>query len=101
MNYYLLPIGTQDRVAILPLKIIPNSFIRQIEDCMVYFTDLQIKAIKENLSLYPLENKEIIEKLNDLKAACADAYVQKYGVFSSSIYDASKLFHRKKVCIYF
>ena len=94
-------VGTQHRVPVFLSTTIPNSFVQQIEDCMKYFTDLQIKAIKENLSLYPLKSDAILEKLDNLKVTCANAYIQKYGVFSSSVYDASKLFSKKKVCIYY
>lgn len=65
---------------------------------MKYFTDLQIRAIEENLSLHPLKTDEILEKLDNLKVSCANMYIQKYGIFASNIYDASKLFSKKKVC---
>lgn len=58
-----------------------------------------MRAIEENLSLYPLKNDEILEKLDNLKVSCANIYIQKYGIFASNIYDASKLFSKKKVCI--
>lgn len=68
---------------------------------MKYFTDLQIRAIEENLSLHPLKTDEILEKLENLKVTCANMYIQKYGIFANNIYDASKLFSKKKVCIHY
>lgn len=92
-------LGVKNSMTIFPLSSIPKSFLQQVEECMSYFTNLQINAIKENLMLYPLKDDKIIQQLNDLKEVCVKEYVQRYHVDSSIICNYWKLYQPKKqVC---
>lgn len=96
LDHYKHVYRTKKIMAFYSKSEIPKSFLQQLEECSHFFANLQITAIKQNIALHPIKDDKFVQKLNDLKESCAEAFVQKYSLRSCALYDACKLYSTKK-----
>ncbi|XP_012690972.2 cap-specific mRNA (nucleoside-2'-O-)-methyltransferase 2 [Clupea harengus] len=67
-------------VGLFPVHCIPESFLRQHEEVCVFFHDLQVATIKENLELFGRMGSEVKDRLERVRASTALYYTQHFQV---------------------
>ncbi|CAF4838009.1 unnamed protein product [Pieris macdunnoughi] len=73
--------GTElySNLALFPLDMIPDSFIKQIEECAYYFCSLQCHVINNNLQAYLMQNNIALHRdIKKIRALVAAEFIWKY-----------------------
>ncbi|RXM33583.1 Cap-specific mRNA (nucleoside-2'-O-)-methyltransferase 2 [Acipenser ruthenus] len=66
--------------ALFPKHLIPDSFLKQHQECCAFFHRHQANTINENLHLFCCMNEEQTQRLNLLRDCAAEFYLQKFQV---------------------
>lgn len=73
--------GTElySNTSLFPLETIPQSFLKQIEECALYFSSLQCQVINNNLQAYLMQNNIALHRdIKKIRAVVASEFVWKY-----------------------
>ncbi|XP_038209097.1 cap-specific mRNA (nucleoside-2'-O-)-methyltransferase 2 [Zerene cesonia] len=73
--------GTElyNNLALFPLELIPESFIKQVEECAYYFCSLQCHVINNNLQAYLMQNNIALHRdIKKIRAMVAAEFIWKY-----------------------
>ncbi|XP_045504901.1 cap-specific mRNA (nucleoside-2'-O-)-methyltransferase 2 [Colias croceus] len=73
--------GTElyNELALFPLEMIPESFIKQVEECAYYFCSLQCHVINNNLQAYLMQNNIALHRdIKRIRAMVAAEFIWKY-----------------------
>ncbi|XP_064414459.1 cap-specific mRNA (nucleoside-2'-O-)-methyltransferase 2 [Latimeria chalumnae] len=66
--------------ALFPAHLIPDSFLRQHEECCMAFYKFQTETINENLRLFDKMDEADQERLNTLRDCASEFFLQKFQV---------------------
>lgn len=75
LNHYKNP---NNNLSMFPLKIIPESFIHQIEMCIKHFMFKQIKTINNNIKCFQNVTQHEYRKNDFIKNSIAQCFIYKY-----------------------
>ncbi|XP_041974252.1 cap-specific mRNA (nucleoside-2'-O-)-methyltransferase 2 [Aricia agestis] len=67
--------------ALFPLELIPESFLKQIEECALYFCSLQCKVINNNLQAYIMQKNMALHRyIKKIRGTVASEFIWKYNL---------------------
>ncbi|VVC86986.1 cap-specific mRNA (nucleoside-2'-O-)-methyltransferase 2 isoform X1 [Leptidea sinapis] len=85
LDDYLLTLrstyGTElySNMSLFPLELIPESFIKQVEECAYYFSSLQCHVINNNLQAYLMQNNIALHRdIKKIRSMVAAEFIWKY-----------------------
>ncbi|KAJ0180867.1 hypothetical protein K1T71_002952 [Dendrolimus kikuchii] len=65
--------------AIFPVEVIPESFIKQIEECAYYFCSIQCQVINKNLQAYLMQNiPDFNHEVKKIRSVVATEFLWQY-----------------------
>ncbi|CAH0405687.1 unnamed protein product [Chilo suppressalis] len=68
-------------LALFPLDLIPDSFLKQIEECAAYFCSMQCQVINNNLQAYLMQkNIALHSDIKHIRALVAAEFIWQYGL---------------------
>lgn len=68
-------------LSLFPLEMIPDSFIKQIEECAMYFSSIQCQVINNNIQAYFLQNNAILHRdLKRVRAIVGNEFIWRYNL---------------------
>ncbi|XP_075990070.1 cap methyltransferase 2 [Anticarsia gemmatalis] len=66
-------------LAMLPLEAIPESFLKQIEECALYFCSIQCQVINNNLQAYLMQKNIALHRdIKKIRAIVATEFIWQY-----------------------
>ncbi|XP_046971873.1 cap-specific mRNA (nucleoside-2'-O-)-methyltransferase 2 [Vanessa cardui] len=69
------------KLAMFPLEMIPESFIKQIEECSYYFCSIQCQVINSNLQAYLMQKNIALHRdIKKIRAIVASEFIWKYNL---------------------
>lgn len=67
--------------SLFPLEAIPESFLKQIEECASYFCSMQCQVINNNLSAYLMQKNIALHRdMKQIRATVATEFIWQYGI---------------------
>ncbi|XP_049887942.1 cap-specific mRNA (nucleoside-2'-O-)-methyltransferase 2 [Pectinophora gossypiella] len=75
--------GTElyETLALFPLEAIPESFLKQVQDCAFYFSSIQCQVINNNLQAYLMQNNPALYRdIKKIRAIVASEFIWKYNL---------------------
>lgn len=69
-----------DQEALFPNTVIPDTFMKQHEEMCLYFHNLQVETITENLRLFEGLSSEQRQRLDHIRDCVAQEYLQRFKV---------------------
>lgn len=68
-----------ENLALFPLEVIPESFLKQIQECSNYFCIMQCQVINNNLQAYLMQNNMSLHRdIKRIRAAVASEFIWQY-----------------------
>lgn len=69
------------KTALFPLEMIPESFLKQIEECSYYFCSIQCQVINSNLQAYLMQKNIALHRdIKKIRAIVASEFIWKYNL---------------------
>ncbi|CAH2100439.1 unnamed protein product [Euphydryas editha] len=69
------------KTALFPLEMIPESFLKQIEECSYYFCSIQCQVINSNLQAYLMQKNIALHRdMKKIRAIVASEFIWKYNL---------------------
>lgn len=66
---------------LFPLEAIPESFLKQIEECACYFCSIQCQVINENLQAYLMQKNIALHRdMKQIRSLVATEFIWQYGL---------------------
>lgn len=67
--------------ALFPLEAIPETFLKQVEDCAYYFCSIQCQVINNNLQAYLMQKNIALHRdMKKIRAIVASEFIWKYNL---------------------
>lgn len=70
--------GEFSKKSLFSVKSIPPCFVEQHKQCVLYFHNLQCKAINDNIDSYCRQNKKSNRRLHKMRATFSKAFINRY-----------------------
>ncbi|XP_026501113.1 cap-specific mRNA (nucleoside-2'-O-)-methyltransferase 2 [Vanessa tameamea] len=69
------------KLAMFPLEMIPETFLKQIEECSYYFCSIQCQVINSNLQAYLMQKNIALHRdIKKIRAIVASEFIWKYNL---------------------